>query len=783
MRILGAMHAPTRTKRRDAVTELVPRHHTSRVTDVTPTLAAHCTSPVTPHRDAVTTTAWPRRAATALAALLAVTAWSAAACSNPALGEAIGERIARFHADTEARATALPSIAMQRPFPSTGSVPEGFRTVPEFTSRGGVQTARIATARGTSLYGTGMVSGPLLRNGRVVTCWNTDAYGYGMDSPSLYQSHPWVLGVRADGSAFGAFADTPGRVVVDLRDGIEFRAQGAPFAVIAIERESPQDVLRSLATLIGTMPMPPRWALGYQQCRYSYFPDSEVVRIAAEFRRRDIPCDVVWMDIDYMDGYRSFTFDLRHFGNPAALNDTLHQMGFRSVWIIDPGIRREPGYRIYDEGTAGDHWVLSADGTPYVGRVWPGPCVFPDFTRDSSRAWWAHKTGEFAAHGADGIWNDMNEPAVFDVDGKSMPNSNRHRADPELGGPGPHARYHNVYGMQMARATREGMLAARPERRPFVLSRANHLGGQREAAAWTGDNQATWPHLQASIAMVLNLGLSGQPFSGPDIGGFAGSGDGLLFARWMGFGALLPFARGHSEKGTSRKEPWSFGADVENTCRRAIATRYRLLPYLYGTFREASLTGLPIARPLMFADPSDSRLRREDSAFLIGADLMVVADLTPYRLEDPVLPRGIWRPIDIEVGADGRGAQPGAFAATSARTPDPDLPRLYVRGGSILPLAPVAEHSGAQSLDSLELVVCPDVSGAAHGTLYEDAGDGYGHERGEYRLTRFRAVARGDTLRVSAEIIEGNWKAPKDRVYRVRVADAPRAPRRVITGP
>ena len=712
-----------------------------------------------------------------LATLIMLATWAGEAWSAvQGIGEAIGERIVRFHVDPQARAAAHHSLALQRPFPATGPVPQEFPAVPEFASQGGVQIARIAIARGTSLYGTGMVSGPLLRNGRVVTCWNTDAYGYGMDSPSLYQSHPWVLGVRADGSAFGVLADTPGKVVIDLRDGIEFRAQGSAFAVIAIERDGPEGVLRALATLTGTMPMPPRWALGYQQCRYSYFPDSEVVRIAAEFRRRDIPCDVVWMDIDYMDGYRSFTFDPRHFSNPAALNDTLHRMGFHSVWIIDPGIRREPGYRVYDEGTAGDHWVLNADGTPYVGRVWPGPCVFPDFTRAASRAWWAQQTRDFAMSGADGIWNDMNEPAVFDVLGKSMPNSNRHRADPDLGGPGPHARYHNVYGMQMARATREGMIAARPDRRPFVLSRANYIGGQRVAAAWTGDNQATWPHLQASIAMVLNLGLSGQPFSGPDIGGFAGSGDGLLFARWMGIGALLPFARGHSEKGTSRKEPWSFGAEVENTCRRAIAMRYRLLPYLYGAFREASRTGLPVARPLLFADPRDPRLRREDSAFLLGADLMVVADVTPYRLREPVLPRGIWRPIDIEVGRDGRG--PG-----TAKTVDPDLPRIHLRGGAILPLGPVAQHSAAQSLDSLELVVCPDASGKAEGTLYEGSGDGYGHERGEYRLTRFSAARHADTLRVTASIVEGDWKAKAGRVYRVRVVDAPRAAARVITGP
>ncbi len=567
-----------------------------------------------------------------------------------------------------------------------------------------------------------------------------------MDSPSLYQSHPWVLGVRADGSAFGVFADTPGKVVVDLRDGIEFRAQGAGFPVIAIERESPQDVLRSLATLIGTMPMPPRWALGYQQCRYSYFPDSEVVRIAAEFRRRDIPCDVIWMDIDYMDGFRSFTFSPAHFPDPDGLNDSLHTLGFHSVWMIDPGIKLEPGYFVYDQGTRGDHWVQRADGAVFTGPVWPGLCAFPDFTRAETRGWWGSLYRDFMAHGMDGVWNDMNEPAVFETPSHSMPETNRHRADPELGGSGPHTRYHNVYGMQMVRATRDGILAARPERRPFVLSRANYIGGQRYAAAWTGDNIASWEHLAMSVPMVLNLGLSGQPFAGPDIGGFKGNGDGELFARWMGFGALLPFARAHTEKGTASKEPWSFGPAVEATCRRALETRYRLLPYLYTCFREAARTGVPVARPAFFADPRDPRLRAEGDAFLLGPDLLVVPALDPARERRPALPRGGWREVTL-FGQDEQGAH------------DPDLPRIYQRGGSIVPLGPAVAFTEQAPLDTLELLVCLDAEGVASGLLYEDAGDGHEHERGAFRLTRLAARREGSGPHVVAEHVEGSWPA------------------------
>jgi alpha-glucosidase len=508
------------------------------------------------------------------------------------------------------------------------------------------------------------------------------------------------------------------------------------------------------------MPLPPKWALGYQQCRYSYFPDQEVLRIAREFRRREIPCDVIWMDIDYMNGFRSFTFSPVHFPNPRAVNDSLHARGFHSVWMIDPGIKAEPGFFVYDEGTRGDHWVTRADGSAFTGSVWPGSCVFPDFTRAETRAWWGSLYRDFLAQGVDGVWNDMNEPAVFHTPNKSMPETNHHRADRELGGPGPHARYHNVYGMLMARATREGMQAARPERRPFVLSRANSIGGQRYAAAWTGDNVADWEHLAMSVPMALNLGLSGQPFVGPDIGGYKGFGSRELFARWMGFAALLPFARAHTEKGAPPKEPWSFGPAAEATCRRAIETRYRLMPYLYTTFRTASISGVPVARPAFFADPGDARLRGESDAFLLGPDLLVAPELDSMRRREPALPRGAWREVAL-FNRDERGVR------------DPDLPRIFQRGGSIVPLGPRVQFVDQAPLDSLVLLVSLDDRGEARGVLYEDSGDGYGYTRGEYRLTEIVARRAGSDLRIETRRIEGDWPAP-ERPVRTIVAGSRR---------
>jgi len=660
--------------------------------------------------------------------------------------ELLGDRIARFYAPSVEPNQLPPSMALEREPKVLGPAPASWSLVPSFdVTADGRHIARVDIDSSTSLYGTGEVAGPLLRNGRIIECWNTDCYGYGRGNKSLYQSHPWVLAVRKDGTSFGVLADTTWKCRIDLTDDIEFTAKGPSFPVIIIDRSSPQEVLKGLAGLTGTMPLPPRWAIGYHQCRYSYYPDKRVRQIAREFRSRNIPCDVIWMDIDYMDGFRIFTFDSNGFPNPAALNDDLHKMGFKSVWMIDPGVKAEKGYFVYDQGAAGDHWVKSANGKEYNGKVWPGMCAFPDFTRPETRTWWASLYKDFMALGVDGVWNDMDEPAVFEVKSKTMPLDNIHRGGDGLP-KGPHAQYHNVYGMLMVRATLEGVQAANPKKRPFVLTRANFIGGHRYAATWTGDNTADWIHLKDSVSMALNLGLSGQPFSGPDIGGFCGNGDAKQFARWMGVGALLPFARGHTCKGNRDKEPWSFGKEVEATCRTALERRYRLLPYLYTLFREASVTGLPVARPVFFTDPADPKLRREDSAFLLGADLLVVPKLTLKSNRISNQPAGIWRTVSL-VGED--------------IAKDANQPELKIRGGSIIPLGRVVQNTEQESLNPLTLLVCLDEKGLAEGVLYEDAGDGYGYRNGEYLLTKY--VARRDGNRVIVEIISKQGQMPRPK--------------------
>ncbi len=700
-------------------------------------------------------------AAGAALGLVVSVAGTAVSADAPAfIAERIGDGVVQFHADARAKAARLPSFALAAQPEARGPAMGVTAIRPDFEVNGeGRFVARISIEPGTSLYGTGQVGGPLLRNGRIVETWNTDAYKYQDENASLYTSHPWVLAVRADGSAFGVLADTTYRSEIDLTDGIVFRTDGPSHPVIVIEGGDPQEVVRKLGALTGTIEMPPKWAIGYHQCRYSYYPEDRVREVATAFREREIPADVIWMDIDYMDGFRSFTFDSSGFPDPKGLNAWLESMGFANVWMINPGIKEEPGYFVYDQGSALDAWVKTAGGEPFVGKVWPGDVVFPDFTMASVRSWWAGLYADYMANDIDGVWNDMNEPSVFESPNKTMPEDNVHRGDAALGGTGPHARYHNVYGMLMVKASREGIMAANPERRPFVLSRANFLGGQRYGATWTGDNTSNWLHVDMSIPMTLNLGLSAQPFAGPDLGGFIDGGTPEMYSRWFGFGALLPFARGHTEKNNIDKEPWAFGPEVEATVRRALERRYRLIPHLYTLFEEAHRTGMPVARPLFFADPADPLLRDADDAFLLGENLLVAADTAQGRGSPLVLPRNTrWHEVDFD-GFDGE-----------RDSVDPDQARLFVRAGGIVPTGPVHQHFGDRpdQRDSLTLLVALNDAGEARGELYEDAGEGWGFRDGELLRTRYTATREGAFVRVRTETIGGRMARP-GRVLTARV--------------
>ncbi|KAH8966663.1 hypothetical protein BDL97_03G038000 [Sphagnum fallax] len=684
----------------------------------------------------------------------------------------------RFDASATAKSQAAPSLSFADPklreVPFFGgnssSLTKDPTFVPEFVSNNGQQIVLFKLPSGTSFYGTGEVGGALERTGKRIFTWNTDAWGYNENTTSLYQSHPWVFAILPNGEAFGVLADTSCRCEVDLRKSSTIRfAAVLSFPVLTFGPfPSPDSLSTALGHAIGTIPLPPKWALGYHQCRWSYEPAARVVEIAKTFREKKIPCDVIWMDIDYMDNFRCFTFHPENFPDGKALAQTLHDSGFKGVWMLDPGIKYEEkeGYEAYDTGCEKDVWVQTADGKPYVGECWPGPVVFPDFTQSKVRTWWAELVKEFVGNDIDGIWNDMNEPAVFKTVSKTMPELNIHQGDEDLGGPQLHSYYHNVYGMLQARSTFEGMLLANPSKRPFVLTRAGFLGSHRYAATWTGDNLATWDHLKMSIPMAINLGLSGQPFAGPDIGGFAGNATPKLFARWMGIGSMMPFSRGHSEKATSDQEPWSFGPEVEEICRKALYRRYRLLPHFYTLFHRAHSTGLPVMAPLFFADPKDPKLRKIEDSFLLGP-LLVSACLTPKKhaqMKAPILPNGIWHRF-------------------SFNDDSPELPLLYLKGGSILATGPVAHYVGERTGvdDPLTLIVVLDQYGKAKGDVYEDDEEGFSFQKGEFLHTHYEAelipahtgiTEGGGEVVLKVASVDGKWKRRnRSLIVRLLVGD------------
>ena len=661
----------------------------------------------------------------------------------------VGDRIAKFiPAGYDAK--SIPSFAIDKEPREQGALPPNWELIPDFTSTNGKANASLSIPEGTSIYGGGEVTGPLLRNGKTIKLWNTDSGAYGVDNGKrLYQSHPWMMGVRKDGTAFGILFDTSWKAELSCTNQkIELKSEGVPFRVFIIDRDSPQAVVRGLSELTGTMPMIPRWALGYQQSRFSYTPANRVIEIADTFRQKKIPCDVIWMDIDYMDGYRIFTFPPTTFPNPKAVNRDLHIRGFHSAWMIDPGAKVDPDYFVYKSGTENDIWVKTADGKNFTGDAWPGAAAFPDFTYPKANKWWRSLYKDFLAQGVDGVWNDVNEPQINDTPNKTMPENNFHRGGGKIPA-GTHLQYHNVYGFLMVKASREGIMDVRPEKRPFILTRSNFLGGQRYAATWTGDNGSSWEHLKMSVPMSLTLGLSGQPFSGADIGGFLFNANADLFGNWIGFGAFYPFARGHACAGTNNKEPWAFGKEIEDASRIALERRYILLPYFYTLLHEASTNGMPIMRPVFFADPKDLSLRAEEEAFLIGDDLLII----PAFANHPNLPKGIWRELSLV-----EGDKQNKYQA-----------KIKLRGGSIVPTGKIIQNTNEKSLDPLTLLVCLDSQGQAKGTMYWDAGDGWTFKKGDYSQQTFTAEKDGNTVIVRLADQKGKYKTENNNMAVVKV--------------
>jgi alpha-glucosidase len=636
------------------------------------------------------------------------------------------------------------------------------------------------------LYGLGEKNGPMNKRGWKLggdsfTMWNSDTFGYDASTDPLYVSVPFALILR-NGVAHGLFLDNTFRSNFDVGHQTEgvlsFGAEGGALDYYFIFGPEPKKVVQRYTQLTGRMPLPPLWALGYHQCRYSYYPDTRVRFIAENFRERRIPADVIWLDIHYQDRYRPFTWDPKRFADPAGLVGGLRKQGFRTVTIIDAHPPKVPGYKPYDTGLAGDHFVKNPNGSVYEAPVWPSKAedgdapdwskapgvfsVFPDFSKPAARAWWGGLYADLLDVGVAGIWNDMNEPAVFDSASGTMPLDVRHDNE---GSPTDHREIHNVYGMQMTRSTFEGLTRLRPNERPFILSRASYAGGQRYAALWPGDNVSDWTALRGSIPMLLGMGLSGFPFVGADIGGFAEAPTAELYTRWLQAGVFYPFMRTHSAFGTPDQEPWSYGIAYEEVNRRAIELRYRLLPHLYNVMREAAETGLPAMRPLMLEYPEDGTTYGMDDQFLFGSDLLVAPVLRAGLTQRGVyLPRGDW--YDYWSGERHQGGKWVNAPVTLASLP------LFVRAGAFVFQQPVVQHTGEMPGQPLEVSLFP--GGASERWLYEDAGNGLEYRRGAYARRRFAMREEAAALVVEVGAPEGSYR-PQPRALHLIVRHLPAA--------
>lgn len=634
------------------------------------------------------------------------------------------------------------------------------------------------------VYGFGEKTGRLDKRGwklggYTYVMWNSDTFAYDASSDPIYASVPFFLVLRG-GTAHGIFLDNTFRSSFDIGHTSEgllsFGAEGGELDYYFIYGPSPRDVVARYTSLTGRMPLPPLWALGNQQSRWSYFPESRVRFIAENFRQRSIPADVLWLDIHYLDQYKPFTWDPDRFPDPAGLVGGLRNQGFRVVTIIDPHPKKEPGYGPYDSGLAGGHFVRNPDGSIYEAPVWPssapenpGPSVFPDFSRSATRGWWGSLHQPLMDLGVAGIWNDMNEPAVFATPTGTMPLNLRHDNE---GQPTDHREIHNVYGMLMTRATYEGLQRIAPDARPFVLTRATFAGGQRYAAVWPGDATSDWSSLRASIPMLAGLGLSGFPFVGADIGGFVGAPSAELYTRWLQLGVFYPLMRTHTAFGTPDQEPWSYGSRHEAVNRRAIELRYELLPHIYTVMQQASTTGIPAFRPMFLDFPHDPRTHELDEQFMFGDSLLVAPVVREAATDRELyLPEGEW--YDFWTGERQGGGATIRVPVTLSSLP------IFVRGGAFLFRQPVVQHTGEMPGQPLRVVVYP--ASDSSGTLYEDDGRTMQYREGNVARRRFRQQRDDASCSVRVDPSEGRYR-PAARSLELHVWWTGREPARVLAG-
>ncbi|WP_462266366.1 glycoside hydrolase family 31 protein [Mucilaginibacter sp.] len=590
--------------------------------------------------------------------------------------------------------------------------------------------------------GLGEKTGPLNRRGKHYVNWNSDVPNHTPESDPLYETFPFYIGLH-DGLTYGLFFDNTHKSYFDFGASTDeqmswFGADGGDLNYYFFGAQSVAQIIQDYTWLTGRMEMPPLWSLGYQQCRWSYMSAQEVLEVAENFRKYQIPADVLYCDIDYMEDFKIFTWNKQTFPEPKAMIDRLKAMNFNLVTIVDPGIKVEKGYPQYDEGVDKGYFATYPDGEKYIGEVWPGRCHFPNFFNEEVCNWWGASFNALTEPGVTGFWNDMNEPAVWN---QNMPWLVKFgdKYMPEV---------RNVYGMEMARATYEGTRKTLGNQRPFVLTRAAYSGTQRYSAVWTGDNTANDEHLLLGQRLVNSLGVTGMAMVGVDIGGFSGNPTPELMVRWNSLGVYTPMFRNHAQEGTIYREPWQWGEDNMAIIKKDIELRYRLLPYIYSGYYQSAQTGLPLSRTLAINYTQDEQVYEEvyQNEFEFGDSMLVAPVISTANTADVYLPEGQW--YRFNTGEQYAGGQNYTVAA-----PLTDLP-VFVKAGAIIPMQGVVQSTKDAGDGILELHIW---NGDKENSFvyYEDDGQTYDYQQGSYYKRTIHFNPAGRQIDLSA--VEGSY--------------------------
>lgn len=598
-------------------------------------------------------------------------------------------------------------------------------------------------------YGLGDKTGFLDKRHYCYEMWNTDNPAPQVDCfKALYKTIPFFM-TLTDTHVYGIFMDNTYKSTFNMgQESEDYYYIGGTAGNIDyyyIAGDSLPEILQQYTYLTGTCPLPQRWTLGYHQSRWGYVTQEDMEEIADGMRKNDIPCDAIHFDIDYMQNYKVFTWNEgRYHGDSNAYLKKLTEQGFKPIVINDPGVKQEEGYPIYEEGVEKGYFAKTPEGDLYINAVWPGDSAFPDFGNPAVRTWWGDNQKFLIDKGIRGIWNDMNEPASFHG---PLPDDVVFTDEDK---PATHAKMHNVYGHLMAKAAYEG-LKKLDGRRPFVITRACYAGSQKYTTAWTGDNQSIWAHIQMAVPQLCNLGMSGIPFVGTDIGGFGSDTTPELLTRWIQVGCFSPLFRNHSAMGSRKQEPWQFGEEVMDIYRKYVKLRYQWIPYFYDLFYEEEKTGAPIIRPLVFHYEKDEVAKTCNDEFMVGERMLVAPVVYPGMTKRMVyLPEGEWYDYWTHEKHEGQ--------SWIIKDAPMDVCPIYVKAGSIIPMMESVSYVGEKPLDTLILDVYPGDGACDH---YLDNGEDFAYQDGKYHKYHFTVDEAGN---VQGTIAHAGYEKPYQKI-------------------